>query len=215
MTYKAIGFIIGKRVSREHDRVFIVYTKDHGKLEVFAQGVLKLSSKLGGSLELLTKASFLLARGKTYDRIASVDTLHTFRNTKDNLVKLVVALTSAEMLHQLVQWEAKDVPTFQLYEEFLEEIEILPEHTQTKYVINLFNLFTVKLSILLGYRAQSRGAKQFLDRLECSALSAFREEQIHPFVKTLANNFLAENLTKQLKGKAYLDLITKTYNRGV
>ncbi len=210
MTYKTTGFIIGKRVSREHDRVFIVYTQDHGKLEVLAQGVLKLSSKLGGNLELLTKASFLFARGKMYDRIASVDTLHTFKNTKQNLVKLVVALASAEMLHQLVAWEAKDVHTFQLYEEFLEELEGLPDHTQTKYVINLLNLFTVKLSILLGYRAPLRLAKQFLDRLSTSSLPSFRDEQMPPFVKTLARNFLSENLTKQLKGKAYLDLITKT-----
>ena len=207
MTYKATGFIIGKRVSRECDRIFVLYTEEYGKIEALAQGVLKLSSKLGGNLELLTKASFLLARGKVHNRIASIDTLHTFRDTKKNLVKLALALTSAEMLHQLVQWNTRDKGIYELYEDFLQELEKLPSETKTKQALGFLHLFTVKISILLGYRPQSRSAKQFLDRLTTDSLGSFLSEQIPSSIKTFSNHFLSENLTKQLKGNAYLDLI--------
>ncbi|MDO8572101.1 MAG: recombination protein O N-terminal domain-containing protein, partial [bacterium] len=74
MTFKATGYIIGKKYFREADRLYTIYTAEYGKIEAMAQGVRKLSSKLAGHLELFHKASFTIAKGKQIDRIATVDT---------------------------------------------------------------------------------------------------------------------------------------------
>src|SRR3989338_2786561 len=191
MTYKATGFIISKRFSREHDRIFTIYTKEYGKIEALAQGVLKLESKLAGNLELLSKASLLIARGRVFDRVAGIDVEERFADIKKNLQKLVVALHSAEILHGMVHEKAPDASLFALLEDFFEELNTLSEKTETRRALYLSHLFIIKLSLILGYRSNSRVAKQFLDALVQKKLGAFLTDPAPRFASTLVHEFLS------------------------
>ncbi len=209
MTYKATGFIIAKRFSREHDRIFTMYTKEYGKVEALAQGVLKLESKLAGNLELLSKASFLLARGRVFDRVAGIDVEERFLDVKKNIQKLVVALYSAEIVNVMVQPKYPDASLFTLLENFFEKLNSFSAKTETRKVLYLAHLFTIKLSLILGYRSNSRAAKQFFDVLSTSDLGAFLDDPSPRFVPILVQEFLSEQLHKKLNTQSYIDLLAK------
>lgn len=209
MTYKATGFIISKRFSREHDCIFVLYTKEYGKIEALAQGVLKSESKLAGNLELLIKASFLLARGRVLDRVAGIDVQERFFDIKKNIQKLIIALSRIEIVHTLVQGKVADAHLFSLMEDFFTELENLSEKSETRKAITLANLFTIKLSLVLGYRSDSRAAKQFLNRLSTCGLGQFLNASFPPFISALAGEFLSQQLSRRLNSQPFLDLLAK------
>ncbi|MBI4250141.1 DNA repair protein RecO [Candidatus Uhrbacteria bacterium] len=207
MTYKATGFIIDKRVSREHDRVFVLYTKEYGKIETLAQGVLKLSSKLGGSLELLTHATFLIARGRTHNRIAGVDIISSFSKIKDNIQKLIIALYAMEIIQALIHWDAADEHTYELVRDFLFELEQLPHTSQTREVKQLTDFFVLKLSILLGYRPDIKGAQKTLDAIAASSLAKLRSTPPQRWMKTATQRFLSDTLPRRLNTQDFIGLL--------
>ncbi len=214
MTYKATGFIISKRFSREHDCIFVLYTKEYGKIEALAQGILKLESKLAGDLELLTKGSFLIAHGRVFDRIAGIDAQERFVEIKKNIPKLVVALHGVEILNQVVNGKATDINLFALLEDFFKELEELSLKTETRKALYLSHLFIIKLSLILGYRSSSRSAKQFLDTLSISEMGTFLNNPVPRFVPTLAQDFLNGQLHKKLNTQSYIDLLGKEMSDG-
>src|SRR3990167_3422502 len=114
MTYKTQGIIIGKKDYRDTDRLFTLYTFEHGKIQAVAQGTRKIESKLAGSLELLNHCSFTFAKGKNLDRIATVDVHETFETIKGNLFSLSAALYGVDIFNQLIKWGMCDEALFLL-----------------------------------------------------------------------------------------------------
>jgi DNA repair protein RecO (recombination protein O) len=75
--------------SGESDRVVVLWTREHGKVRVFAKGVRKTTSKLGGTLEALayvrvdlteTRGDFYVAR-----HVAHREHLATLRSSYDRI----------------------------------------------------------------------------------------------------------------------------------
>lgn len=207
MTYKTTGFIIGKRASREHDRMFVLYTKEYGKVEALAQGVLKLSSKLGGNLELLSHATFLIARGRNHDRIAGVDMISSFSKIKENMQKLIIALHVAEIIQVLIHWEARDEQAYELVQDFFCEMERLPHTSQTREAKQLSEFFILKLSILLGYRPNIKGAHNILDSIATLPLSALRDMPQPVWMKKAIDQFLVNTLPRRLNTQDFMGLL--------
>lgn len=123
MTYKTQGIIIGKKDYRDADRLFTLYTFEHGKMQAVAQGTRKIESKLSGSLELLNHCSFTFAKGKNLDRIATVDVHETFEPLKASLFSLSAALYGIDIFNQLVKWDVRDEALFLLIVDFLESVQ--------------------------------------------------------------------------------------------
>lgn len=69
-TTQTEGIILRKRVFKEHDRIYVVYTEKFGKLELVAQGASKIQSKLAGHLEPFCVSHLFIAHGRLRDRIA-------------------------------------------------------------------------------------------------------------------------------------------------
>jgi DNA repair protein RecO (recombination protein O) len=75
--------------SGEADRVVVLWTREHGKVRVFAKGVRKTTSKLGGTLEALAYVRVDLAetRGDFYvaRHVAHQEHLSTLRSSYDRI----------------------------------------------------------------------------------------------------------------------------------
>ena len=75
--------------SGESDRVVVLWTRNHGKIRVFAKGIRKPTSKIGGSLEPLSYVKVHLAQSKGDLYIAKnvqlVDQLKTLRGDYDRI----------------------------------------------------------------------------------------------------------------------------------
>jgi len=65
-TLKLKGVIIGKKDFGEQDRLFKIFTKDEGKLEVIAKNVRNGSSKRNGHLELFNYGDFFLYKSTNH-----------------------------------------------------------------------------------------------------------------------------------------------------
>jgi len=207
MTYKTTGFIIGKRPSREHDRIFVLYTKEYGKIEALAQGVRKLSSKLGGNLELLTHATFLIARGRSHDRIAGIDLISSFASIKENMQKLIITLYGTEIIQALIHWDAADEHTYELVSDFRFEMEQLPHTSQTREAKQLADFFVLKLSLLLGYRPDIKGAQKTLDAIAAMPLAALRSMPRPRWMKPAIARFFSDTLPRRLNTQDFMGLL--------
>lgn len=75
--------------SGESDRVVVLWTRAHGKVRVFAKGVRKTTSKLGGTLEALAYVRVDLAetRGDLYvaRHVEHIERLATLRSSYDRI----------------------------------------------------------------------------------------------------------------------------------
>ena len=62
--YKTEGIIIKVKETGEADKVLSVFTKDFGRLEIFAQGVRKEKSKLNYHLGIYDYSRFCFVAGR-------------------------------------------------------------------------------------------------------------------------------------------------------
>jgi len=148
MTYRVEGVIIGKVDVRDADRLYILYTKEQGKIAVIAQGVKKISSKLAGSLELASTGTFTIAKGKAFDRIATFDVSEYHSALLGSLDHTAAALYCFEIIDQLVKESDPDPEIFFLIIDFLKALNSI--ETERKPV-DIAHECIAHLLVLLGY----------------------------------------------------------------
>jgi DNA repair protein RecO (recombination protein O) len=88
----------------EADRVLVLFTLGHGKLRAVAKGVRRMSSRLAGSLSLLSLAELQLY-GSEHRELALVtqgQLLHSYPRLKADLRSLACAARMAELVSELV-----------------------------------------------------------------------------------------------------------------
>lgn len=86
--YQTKGLTLTRRDVGEADRLFVVYTRDYGKLEVLAKGGKKTKSKLVAHLEPFLLSEILVAKGKNYDKLAGSYSLYRFNHIWQDVLKL-------------------------------------------------------------------------------------------------------------------------------
>ena len=147
MTGRVRGIIIRKIDYREYDRLFTVYTREQGKIPLVGVGTKKITSKLGGSLEVGTSATFTIAKSRTFDRIASADEcVHTVARLP-SLDHTAAALYCFEIIDQMVHEGEPDAALFLLITEFLGKINTISDHKP----VDLAQDFIAQFLSRLGY----------------------------------------------------------------
>lgn len=61
----------------EADRIFTLFTKEHGKVDAVAKGVRRTKSHFAGRLQFMSEATLTLHRGRNLDVITSAQTLRS------------------------------------------------------------------------------------------------------------------------------------------
>jgi DNA repair protein RecO (recombination protein O) len=75
--YKARAIVLRARCLGEADKIFTLFTEEHGKRDAVAKGVRRGKSRISGKLEFGAEAFLLLHRGRNLDVIASADILQS------------------------------------------------------------------------------------------------------------------------------------------
>ncbi len=206
MTYKVQGIIIGKKDHRDADRHFVLYTYEQGKIPVLAKSARKIESKLSGNLELLNHALFTIGKGRSLDRIATVDVLGNFQAIKNNLYALSSALYCLEIFDVLVKWEHRDESLFLLLVDFLETLKKTPRTSAQK---TLAHLFILKLSYLLGLYEARTELDDIHRRLFAGSLADCLEQSLPTdALEAGVCRFLQNNLDVFPRSQAYFDLLS-------
>lgn len=89
----------------EADRVAIVLTPDRGKLRARVRGARRITSRLGGHVDALTRAKLSLALGARMDVVAGAESIEAFGTLKADLVRLAAGIYLAELVGALLPYE--------------------------------------------------------------------------------------------------------------
>jgi DNA repair protein RecO (recombination protein O) len=158
-TYTTTGIILKRRDYQENDRLFCLYTKDFGKIDVVARGTKKITSKLKGYLEPFYLVKLMIAKGKVIDKLANCNTINCYDNLRTDPALLGFALINylAEGTDGLISGHTVHTDKFNLLLETLDilEKEIIKESPdKNDRLLFITNVYFIKLLALLGYQPE-------------------------------------------------------------
>jgi len=150
--YRTQGFILKKTDSGEADRIFTIYTKDFGKLELLAKAERKINSKLRAGLELFYLSEIEFIQGKSHKTLTDAILINSFKNLRKNLKKLSVAYKISDVIDNLIKGQEADEKIWQLLNDVFEKLNNLSavgSHLLLVYHYFFWNFFSV-----LGYELE-------------------------------------------------------------
>jgi len=150
--YRNLGFILKKTDRGEVNRIFTIYTKDFGKLELLAKAGRKIKSKLRGGLELFYLSEIEFIQGKTHKTLTDAFLVESFRFLRGDLERLKIAYQIAEVLDKLLKGEERDEKTWDLLNETFQKLNtysLKPKTYNLIYYCFFWNFFSI-----LGYQPE-------------------------------------------------------------
>lgn len=158
-TYNTTGLILKRRDYQENDRLFYVYTREHGKIELVAKGTKKIASKLNAYLEPFYLVKLMIAKGKIFDKLANANVIKSYENLRNdkNLIGFFIINYLSEIIDGLIIGQT---PQNKKYDLLLELLDILDNQinndikNKKEFFLMLVNIYLLKLLNLLGYRPE-------------------------------------------------------------
>ncbi len=108
---------------RDADRLVTVLTPSLGKLKLTVRGARRLTSKLGGHLDVLNRAHLSIAIGHTFDVVTGAESAESFAGVKADLACLAEALYLMELADLLLPEAAPHPDAYRLLLEALRALE--------------------------------------------------------------------------------------------
>ena len=146
------GYILHTHPVKEVDRRYMVYTKQHGKIDVLARGTRKIKSKLAGNLQPFRLLTLHIAQGEKQSHVAGVvcEVAYSFIRSP----KLFgYAQYCLELVDHVTKYGQKSDVVFELLGEVLRLLEIC-ETEQTAKKLRL--AFLLKLLEITGFSPRER-----------------------------------------------------------
>ena len=120
--YKIEGIVLAAYAVGEVDRIYLIFSREYGKLRIIGKGTRKITAKLASGLEPLTFSEFFLVQGRQLDRIKGVIIIDQFQEIRKNLEKLEQAL---RVLNLLTIALPEREPSQALYQQLFQYLEQL------------------------------------------------------------------------------------------
>jgi DNA repair protein RecO (recombination protein O) len=150
--YRTRALILTEENLREADQLFMVFSKNFGKLKVLGRAIRKIKAKLRGNLRLFCLSEIEFIQGKTYKTLTDALLINDFSELKKDLKKIKAAHQIAEILDTLVGGEGVDEDIWRLLNETFDRLNSLQftvHGLQLLYYYFLWNILAI-----LGYRPQ-------------------------------------------------------------
>lgn len=141
---KDTAFVIRRVNSGEKDRFVTLFTKDNGKIEVFAKGVRALTSRRAASLEPLNLIHFQAVQSHANYVLTEVQLVNSATSLKDSLENLKLAFLVCELIDKLTRSWQRHEDIFLLLQQVLNKCEDKVEQ-------DLFYEFQVQMLSALGF----------------------------------------------------------------
>jgi DNA repair protein RecO (recombination protein O) len=122
-TYTTTALVLKRRDHNENDRLFCLYTKDYGKLDVLAKGTKKISSKLNPYMEPFYLVKVMIAKGKIFDKLANCNVIEGYQNLRKDLLGFALINYLAEITDNLIMGQTQSGEKFDLLIKTLEILE--------------------------------------------------------------------------------------------
>src|SRR5581483_11158034 len=116
---KTEGIIIKRRNFGEADRILTVFTKDHGKLQLKAKGVRRITSRRSSHTELLNLTSLYLYQGRNMYLLTEAIVVENFSQLKNDLLSVGFAYHICELIDGLCPENQENQKVFDLLKQTL------------------------------------------------------------------------------------------------
>ena len=147
-TYRTEAIVLRQHPLGEADLLLTLFTPQEGKLRAVAKGVRRLTSKLAGHLEPLTRVELSLSVGQGLDVVSQAQMVEGFASVKGDLARTSRALYLAELVDGFAV-ERSGNPA--LYGLLLEALALLGQEVEAG---PLLRSFEVRLLDLSGFRPE-------------------------------------------------------------
>ena len=124
--YRTEAIVLRQRPLAEADKVCVLFTPLHGRIEAVAKGVRRSRSRLAGHVEPLTRSRFLIARTRSLDIITQAETVDAFPALHAELDRLGLALCAAELVDRFTDTAADVGALYRLLLDTLGRLESGP-----------------------------------------------------------------------------------------
>jgi DNA repair protein RecO (recombination protein O) len=120
--YRSQGFFLASKERGESDKIFTVYTKDFGKISLFAKGIRKAESKLrfGTNSFALDEIEFI--EGRNYRTLTDIRIVNNYQSISKNLSARSLVEKAFSDIGLLTKEEQKDEKIWQSLISFLERV---------------------------------------------------------------------------------------------
>ena len=115
--YRTQGLILAKEDRGEADRIFTIYTKDFGRLEILGKAIRKITSKLRAGADIFYLSEIEFIQGKAHKTLTDAILIDKFENIKRDPSRLRVAYKISEVFNDLVKNQEPDEKIWQLLTE--------------------------------------------------------------------------------------------------
>lgn len=146
--YRTEGIVLKAYDFGEADRILTLYTPQVGKLRAVAKGVRRTKSRKAGHLDLFTRTTLLVARGRQLDIVTQAETIETFAPMRTDLVRLSYAHYVAELVDAFTVEQLANYPAYATTVATLRRIACAEDPALS------VRSFEVQLLGLMGYRPQ-------------------------------------------------------------
>ncbi len=150
--YRTQAFFLKKADSGESDRIFTIYTRDFGKLEILGKAIRKISSKLRSGAEIFYLSEIEFIQGKVQKTLTDVILINKFKNLRKDLKRLQITYRISEVLDSLIKGQEPDEKIWRLLNKTFQELN---NNTLKPVVYNLiYYYFLWNLLSVLGYQPE-------------------------------------------------------------
>jgi len=160
--YRTEGFVFKKDDVFEADRIFSVFTRDFGKIEVLGRSIRKIASKLKGGVEIFSLSEIEFVQGRNKRTLTDALLIENFKNIYDDPEKISIACKIADVLADFIKGEEQDEKIFNLLKEVFSKLNdsqfLVFSAKQDHRIISLLQLiyyyFFWNFMKLLGYKPE-------------------------------------------------------------
>ncbi len=202
--YRTKGIILQKQDIGEADRVFTVFTRDFGKLKLWAVSERKITSKLRGGLELFYLSEFEFIQGKTRKTITDAILIARYPVLRESLERMRLMHRFVEIADDLIKGPERDESIWNLLLETLSLLNLSSLETRTFKVLAYYFLWN--LLSYAGYapsleRIAAKDAKvaEFIGALLKTKEESLQDMDTHGINETLLQTISQEHLSKVLQ----------------
>jgi DNA repair protein RecO (recombination protein O) len=160
--YRIDAVVLKRRDYGEADRLLTVFSAQHGKLVLLAKGVRKTRSRKAGHVELLTHATLLVAKARTWDLVTQAETVESFMALREDLLRMAQAYYVAELIDGFTEQNDPHPAMFVLLLETLGRLAVA-EGDRLALAVRFYEL---RLLALAGYQPELFRCVECQDELQ-------------------------------------------------
>jgi DNA repair protein RecO (recombination protein O) len=112
--YKTQGIVVKKENRGESDRLFTVYTKNFGKIEISGKAIRKISSKLRSAIDVFYLSELEFIQAKNRKTLTDAILIDGFKNLKEDLSRWETACRISKLIEDFVRGQEPDQKIWEL-----------------------------------------------------------------------------------------------------